>query len=82
MEPHLLHDFGRDFYGEELRLLVCGYLRPEKNYSSLAQLIEAIHLDIETARCELDLPPFEAGRGAACLAAPALAPADVSANRQ
>ena len=29
LEPWILHDFGRDFYGEELRLVVCGYIRPE-----------------------------------------------------
>lgn len=24
LEPWLLHDFGHDFYGQELRLVVCG----------------------------------------------------------
>ena len=29
-EPWLLHDFGgRDFVGQEIRLLVCAYIRPE-----------------------------------------------------
>lgn len=28
-EPWLLHDFGEDFYGEELRLAIVGYIRPE-----------------------------------------------------
>jgi hypothetical protein len=36
-EPHLLHAFDKDFYGSDLRLLVCGYLRPEKNYDSLGE---------------------------------------------
>ena len=25
----MLHDFGEDFYGEELRLAIVGYIRPE-----------------------------------------------------
>ncbi|RWW15209.1 hypothetical protein GW17_00020963 [Ensete ventricosum] len=29
VEPWLLHDFGEDFYGEELRLAIVGYIRPE-----------------------------------------------------
>lgn len=28
-EPWLLHDFNEDFYGEELRLVIVGYIRPE-----------------------------------------------------
>lgn len=67
VEPHLLHDFGRDFYDEELRLLVCGYLRPEKNYSSLEALVEAIHLDISTARALLEQPPYAVCRSDARL---------------
>ncbi|KAL5174799.1 Bifunctional riboflavin kinase/FMN phosphatase [Glycine soja] len=29
IEPWLLHDFNEDFYGEELRLVIVGYIRPE-----------------------------------------------------
>jgi FAD synthase len=36
-EPHLLHDFPEDFYGSELRLVITGYLRPEKNFGSLGE---------------------------------------------
>jgi hypothetical protein len=50
VEPHLLHTFEQDFYGEDLRLVVCGYLRPELNFTSLAALMEAIHADIGQAR--------------------------------
>lgn len=28
-EPWILHKFPEDFYGEELRLIVVGYIRPE-----------------------------------------------------
>ena len=30
-EPWILHKFSEDFYGEELRLIVVGYIRPEVN---------------------------------------------------
>ena len=28
-EPWLLHDFAEDFYGEDLHLVIVGYIRPE-----------------------------------------------------
>lgn len=28
IEPYLLHEFEEDFYGQPLRLLVVGYIRP------------------------------------------------------
>lgn len=28
IEPYLLHEFEEDFYGQTLRLLVTGYIRP------------------------------------------------------
>lgn len=28
-EPWLLHDFAEDFYGEDLRLVIVGYIRSE-----------------------------------------------------
>lgn len=34
-EPWLLHEFDQDFYGEEIRLLVCAYLRPEADFVSV-----------------------------------------------
>lgn len=30
-----MHDFENDFYGEELRMMVVGFLRDEQNYPSL-----------------------------------------------
>jgi riboflavin kinase len=60
IEPHLLHSFETDFYGEELRLVVTGYLRPEKNYSSLDALIAAIHADISLSRQQLEAHPQNA----------------------
>ena len=35
IEPWLLHEFGGDFYDQELRLHVLGYIRPEANFTTL-----------------------------------------------
>lgn len=60
IEPHLLHDFAEDFYGSELRVIVCGYLRPEKSYDSLEALIAAIKSDVTKASLCLDEPALAA----------------------
>lgn len=38
-EVHILHEFESDFYGESLRIIVTGYIRPEQNYPSLGKCI-------------------------------------------
>lgn len=37
-EVHVIHEFEEDFYGAELRVLVLGYIRPEKDYDTLGLL--------------------------------------------
>lgn len=54
METHILHEYKNDFYREQLKVIILGYLRPEKNFSSLNELIEAIKNDIAGAKKELD----------------------------
>ncbi|XP_021846711.1 bifunctional riboflavin kinase/FMN phosphatase isoform X1 [Spinacia oleracea] len=58
IEPWLLHEFEDDFYGEELRLVVVGYIRPEANFPSLESLIAKIHEDGRIAENALDLPGY------------------------
>lgn len=58
VEPHLLHTFAEDFYGAELRLVVCGYLRPELDFDSFQALVDAIEGDKANAHRVLDLAPF------------------------
>ncbi len=53
MEAHLLHKFDSDFYDEELRLVVVGYLRPEADFTGVDALVAAIHEDIRVARLAL-----------------------------
>ncbi|XP_009390069.2 bifunctional riboflavin kinase/FMN phosphatase-like isoform X1 [Musa acuminata AAA Group] len=58
IEPWLLHDFDENFYGEELRLAVVGYIRPEANFPSLESLIARIHEDRRIVEKALDLPIY------------------------
>lgn len=59
-EPWLLHKFEQDFYGEELRLLVCGYIRPEANFESLEALVKRIHEDAAVTQVALTNKAFAA----------------------
>lgn len=34
---HIIHQFDKDFYGEAIRIIVAGYIRPEQNYPSLGK---------------------------------------------
>ena len=38
VEPYLLHRFRTDFYGAGIRLVLCGYIRPEADFTSLEVL--------------------------------------------
>lgn len=54
METHILHEYKNDFYGEELRVIILDYLRPERNFNSVNELIEQIKNDIAKAHEILD----------------------------
>ncbi|KAM3937511.1 riboflavin kinase [Leptodactylus fuscus] len=56
VETHIIHHFENDFYGEILSIVIVGYIRPEKTFDSLDDLIAAIHSDIDEAKKQLDLP--------------------------
>ncbi|XP_035844690.1 bifunctional riboflavin kinase/FMN phosphatase isoform X2 [Helianthus annuus] len=58
IEPWLLHKFDEDFYGEELHLVIVGYIRPEANFPSLESLIAKIHEDGKIAENALELPIY------------------------
>ncbi len=32
-----MHKYENDFYGSWLRVVICGFIRPEKNYKSLGE---------------------------------------------
>ena len=52
-EVHILSNFSADFYGAEMRLLITGFIREEKDYSGLEALIADINFDCEVARRSL-----------------------------
>eukprot|EP00937_MAST-01D_sp_MAST-1D-sp2_P001920 g1920.t1 len=54
VEPHLLHEFDDDFYGADMKLVLCGFLRPEWNFPSLEALITAIKNDCSVASTAMD----------------------------
>ncbi|KAM9508098.1 riboflavin kinase-like [Guaruba guarouba] len=56
VETHIIDTFKGDFYGEILSIVILGYIRSEKNFTSLEALISAIQEDIEEAKRQLDLP--------------------------
>ncbi|KAH8277271.1 hypothetical protein KR026_008249 [Drosophila bipectinata] len=56
VETHMLHDFNCDLYGETLKICIVGYLRPERSFESLQELIDAIQADIAKAKVLLDEP--------------------------
>ncbi|KAM4745475.1 riboflavin kinase isoform 1-T4 [Anableps anableps] len=56
MEAHVIHKFKEDFYGEILSVVLVGYIRSEKSFPSLEDLIAAINNDIEEAKVMLELP--------------------------
>lgn len=51
-----MHKFDTDFYGSILRVCIVGYLRGEKNFGSLDDLISAIKQDISDADQSLESP--------------------------
>lgn len=59
VEIHILHEFGRDFYGHHLNIIILGYIRPEYDYVSLDSLIEDIKTDIEVTKRSLDRPAYK-----------------------
>ena len=65
-EVHVLHEFEVDFYGVEMRLLITGFIREEKDYPELKALIEDINVDCDVARKSLDREAWalwEMGKG-------------------
>ena len=58
VEAYLCHDFGRDFYGAEMRLLVCACIRPQADFSSMDELIKAIQDDVDYGSAALGAPPL------------------------
>lgn len=50
LEVHILHKYGGDFYGKELRVAILGFIREEMQFSSIDELIKRIQKDIDIAQ--------------------------------
>uniref|UniRef100_A0A1B6DQB9 Riboflavin kinase n=2 Tax=Clastoptera arizonana TaxID=38151 RepID=A0A1B6DQB9_9HEMI len=59
METHILHEFNRDLYGCLLKTCILYYIRPEKNFSSMDDLVKEINNDIAIAKAKLATPEFK-----------------------
>ena len=58
VEPHIMHKFTSDFYGENLKIVVCGYIRPELDFVSVDALKEWIKNDINVSDQALNQDRF------------------------
>lgn len=58
VETHILHNFGRDFYGAKLKVVILGHIRPERDFLSVDDLIVEIKNDIKIAEEKLDLNEY------------------------
>ncbi|KAH8113399.1 riboflavin kinase [Phellopilus nigrolimitatus] len=57
-EVHIMHEYKDDFYGNEVRVLVLGYIRPELDYTSREALIDDIETDKKVAIRSLARPTY------------------------
>ncbi|KAG5370371.1 Riboflavin kinase [Yarrowia sp. C11] len=53
-EIHIIHKFAHTFYGASIKVMVLGYLRPEKNFTSLEALVDEIHNDIRVSQEKME----------------------------
>lgn len=61
LEAYLItDDLPVEFYGEEMRLCIVGFMRPEWKFNSLDQLILHIRNDVAVASAALDLAQAQA----------------------
>lgn len=62
VEAYIVHDFTTDFYGEELTLIINGYLRPSESYNGIDALVAAISRDVRVGIKVLDKAPLSEHR--------------------
>lgn len=63
LEAYLMSDiFDKEFYGEEMRLCIIGFMRPEWKFTSIEELIKHIQNDVSVAKAALDSPQAQSFR--------------------
>ncbi|PLW16486.1 hypothetical protein PCANC_18570 [Puccinia coronata f. sp. avenae] len=60
IEVHVIHTFDQDFYGDLVKVIVTGFIRPEYNYTSKEALIQDIDIDKTAALHSLQRPAYQA----------------------
>ena len=58
LEAYIMGWQGGDFYGEEMRLVVCGYVRPQYTMDGLDELKAWINADVTAAEQTLSQQPY------------------------
>lgn len=59
METYIMHEFPDDFYGQQLRVGILGFIRSQRDFNSVDELIAAIKNDINIADKELDSEEYK-----------------------
>jgi len=54
VEAYILHEFQEDFYGQNMKLLLCGFLRPMYKFPTMDDLVRAINNDCKVGSEGLD----------------------------
>ena len=67
VEAHIMSEFDSDFYGEQMGLLLLAFIREERKFGGLDELLATIRSDIATASDELDTTPLAEAAFAPCL---------------
>ena len=58
IEVHILHNYAADFYGEDMHVIVLGYIRQERKYANLEALMDDIDIDKRVGLNSLDRPTY------------------------
>lgn len=54
VEVHVMHQYKDDFYGQMIKVIVLGYLRPEMKFENINALLNRIQTDIGISKSQLD----------------------------
>lgn len=54
IEPYLVNNFPMDFYDKGIKVIICGFIRPQRKFDNLQALIDTIHDDINKGVAILD----------------------------
>ncbi|WFD31921.1 riboflavin kinase [Malassezia sp. CBS 17886] len=60
IEVHVMHAYDEDFYGDEMRVIVLGYMRPEFAFTTLDALVSEIETDKRVGKNSLARHAYEA----------------------